>query len=280
MNIIIHQNKIRAIIKFGVLAFINSFLFIGIIYSQNKNSSTILTDSSMRKPEIFSSGFIDVVNSGQINASARFIRLYIGEPGKFAIPLSVYSGVSSNSFQNTNTTTIINKSNDQLYNNFINPLSGLANIAVNGVIFVKKHPTKLTRVGIIYHAGERVLTGFKSGLLNNPQTGKPINFLSSIMATGLYFQTGAWETSNDKNVGVLWLTFRYLVSYTNPTNLKEILPNINTTGLYKGYCIGWGVEINNLVNIKVLYYKYIKAPEIDYGLLVYQFSFNYTMNNK
>lgn len=27
------------------------------------------------RPEIFTSGFIDIVNSGQVNASARFIRL-------------------------------------------------------------------------------------------------------------------------------------------------------------------------------------------------------------
>jgi hypothetical protein len=35
------------------------------------------------KPEIFTSGFTDIINNGQINASARFIRLFIGEPGKF-----------------------------------------------------------------------------------------------------------------------------------------------------------------------------------------------------
>ena len=30
------------------------------------------------KPEILTSGFIDIVNNGQVNASARFIRLLIG----------------------------------------------------------------------------------------------------------------------------------------------------------------------------------------------------------
>jgi hypothetical protein len=54
------------------------------------------------KPEIFTSGFIDVMNNGQVNGSARFIRLLIGEPGKFAIPLSLYGGVSNNNFQNQN----------------------------------------------------------------------------------------------------------------------------------------------------------------------------------
>src|SRR5689334_23065086 len=72
------------------------------------------TTKNSFKPEIFTSGFIDIVNSGQVNASARFIRLYVGEPGKFAIPLSLYSGVSSNSFQNP---TIIQRSNDVLVTN-------------------------------------------------------------------------------------------------------------------------------------------------------------------
>jgi len=30
------------------------------------------------KPEILTSGFIDIINNGQVNASARFIRLFIG----------------------------------------------------------------------------------------------------------------------------------------------------------------------------------------------------------
>ena len=76
------------------------------------------------KPEILSSRFIDIINNGQVNASARFIRPYIGEPGKFAIPLSIYSGVSSNNFQNGQS-AMINRNNDEFVTNFINPLSGL-----------------------------------------------------------------------------------------------------------------------------------------------------------
>jgi hypothetical protein len=38
------------------------------------------------KPEILTSGFIDIINNGQVNASARFIRLMVGELGKFALP--------------------------------------------------------------------------------------------------------------------------------------------------------------------------------------------------
>jgi hypothetical protein len=241
---------------------------------QTQLSTNIPNYKSPYKPEILTSGFIDIVNNGQVNASARFIRLFIGEPGKFAIPLSIYSGVSSNNFQNQQNQAI-NRSNDQLFTNFLNPLSGLANLSIDGVIFFSKK--KITRTGILYHFGERILTGQKTGPVTDPTTGKPVNFLNSFGATGFYFQTGAWERNNSKNVGIFWLAFRYIGCYTNPNQIKEFLPTIETNGSYYGYSIGWGVEINHLVNIKVLYYKYIKQPEIDYSLPIYQFSFNYSL---
>lgn len=234
------------------------------------------------KPEIFTSGFIDFVNNGQVNASARFIRLYVGEPGKFAIPLSIYSGVSSNNFQNP---YAFQRSNDVLVTNFINPLSGLANISIDGVQFFNKKARpddpvgreKATRMGCLYHLGERILTGIRTGPVSDPATGKPVNFLNSFASLGLYFQTGAWDRNNSKNVGVSWFALRYIGCYTNANQLKEIIPTIETNGFYHGYSLAWGVEISNFVNIKVVYYKYVKKPEIDYYLPIYQFSFNYSL---
>ncbi len=242
-------------------------------YAQVPTASTKVS----YKPEILTSGFIDIINNGQVNASARFIRLFIGEPGKFAIPLSIYSGVSSNNLQNVQNQISTNRSNDQLITNFLNPLSGLANLSIEGVIFLKRKTQKYTRVGIIYHFGERILTGYQTGPVTDPSTGKPANFLNSFATTGFYFQTGAWERNNARNVGIFWLAFRYVGCYTNPSRLKEFIPTIETNGEYFGYSIGWGVEINRLVNIKVLYYKYTKKPEIEFTFPIYQFSFNYSM---
>lgn len=234
-----------------------------------------VVDPKDYKPEIFTSGFIDIINNGQLNASARFIRLYIGEPEKFAVPLSLYSGVSSNNFKNGQSS--LQRNNDELVTNFINPLSGLANISVDGVMLFKQKTEKVTKAGFLYHFGERILTGIRTGPVSNATTGKPINFLNSFASVGLYFQTGAWERSNSKNVGVSWFAFRLIGCYTNSGQLKEIMPDIKTNGLYTGYSVAWGVEITKLVNIKVVYYKYLKKPEIDYFLPIYQFSFNYTM---
>jgi hypothetical protein len=229
------------------------------------------------KPEIFNNGFIDIINNGQVNASARVLRLYIGEQGRFAIPLSFYAGVSSNNFQNQNGGgSILTKSNDHLVNQYINPLSGLINISVEDVKYFKQ-TDRVTKTAFLYQVGERVLNGIKVGLVTNPQTGKPVNFLNTFASAGLYFQTGAWEKTNTKNVGIFWLAARYHFCYTNPAQINNFLGDIDTNGIYMGYSVGFGIEINNLVNIKAIYYKYTKAPEIEYGLPIYQFSFNYTM---
>lgn len=258
-----------------------SFLFycLGFLFNLTSYGQSQLKDTITRKaytPEIFTSGFIDIINNGQVNASARLIRLMIGEPGVFAIPLSFYGGVSSNNFQNPNYGGQLLKSNDNLVNQYINPLSGLINVSFDNVIYLTKSK-KLTKSGILYHFGERVLTGIKIGTLNDPQTGKPINFLNSFASLGSYFQTGAWERNDKNNMGIFWTALRYHFCYSNPKSINDFLPTIATNGIYTGYSFGFGIEINNLLNIKVIYYKYTKAPEIDYGLPIYQFSFTYNV---
>lgn len=228
------------------------------------------------KPDIFTSGFIDVMNNGQVNASARFIRLLIGEPGKFAVPLSIYGGVSNNNFQNSSNTGGMQRSNDHLVNQYINPMSGLVNISIEGLAYLRNRGNA-TKIALLYQAGERILTGYKTGPASDPQTGNPVNFLNGFTTVGLYMQTAAWERSNAKNVGFFWGVIRFIGSYTNSRHLNDFLPTSQSNGIYHGYSIGFGVEINHLINLKVIYYKYTKQPELDYFTPIYQFSFNYSL---
>lgn len=246
-------------------------------FCQSKDSTTKAgaLKTVATKPEILSSGFIDIVNNGQVNAAARFIRLYVGEPGKFSFPLSIYSGVSSNNFQNQQTPLGI-RSNEHLVNSLINPLSGLVNVCMEGILYFNKK-IKITRTGILYHNGIRILTGYRTGPLSDPATGRPINFINSFAAGGLFFQTGAWEKNNARNVGISWIALRYISCKSSEKQLRNIFPAIETNGFYHGWSLASGIEINNLVNIKIVYYNYIKSPEIDYSLPIYQFSFNYSL---
>lgn len=248
--------------------------------------TAVLTEAKKQKPELFTSGFIDIFNSGQVNASARFLRLNIGEPGKFSVPLSFYSGVSSNNFQSQSSGTYNPKSNAQLIIDYINPLSGLINVSSESVIFFKK-TKRITKPGFSYQIGERLLTGYRTvgetgdEHYNSDETVVPVNFFNTFGSIGLYFQTGAWEKNshNESEVGLFWLSLRLISCYSSPKQIKNFLPDIETSGIYVGYSFGFGVEINSVVNIKVLYYKYIKQPEIDYYPSIYQFSFNYCLKN-
>jgi hypothetical protein len=222
------------------------------------------------RPEVFTSGFFDVINNGQVNTSARLIRIYIGERGKFHFPVSVYSGLSSNNFQQSQNPP---KTNDILVNNFINPVTGMANISVDGIYF--RDTTSLSRIGWLYSLGERILTGYKTGNSIQPATGKPFNFPNTYGVSGLYLQTGAWERTDKENLGISWLAVRYMASYSNPKQLENVFSNLKADGLYHGYSIAAGIEINHVMNMKIVFYKYMKPPETDYGLPIYQFSFNY-----
>lgn len=226
------------------------------------------------KPGIFTNGFIDVMNNGQVNAAARLIQIYIGEPRKFAIPLSIYTGVSANNFQDQLNTSG-QRNNDHFAATFLNPLSGLINLSVDGILYFKKG-NQVSKLGIPYHFGERILTGFRMGLITDPLTGRPVNFLNSHLSSGLYFQTGAWERSNSGNLGIFWLVGRWHSSYTHPNLLKEFLQIEKTNGIYLGYSIGFGVNINNLLNLRAIYYKYTSSEGSAFTLPVYQFTFNYS----
>ncbi|GAA4318074.1 hypothetical protein [Flaviaesturariibacter amylovorans] len=257
--------------KAVVFAFVVSFLPLGFARAQ-----AAAAVKQQARAEIFSSGFIDVVNNGQVNASSRFIRLNIGEQGRFVLPLSIYGGVSNNQFQNPQLGGQLLRSNDHLINQYINPSSGLVNICVEGIAFPKRADSQTTRFGFPYAIGERLLNGTRIGPVSNPATGRPVNFLNAYVTSGVYFQTGAWERTNSNNVGIFWASLRYHLTRSNPRQIREFLPDIQTNGFYHGYSIGFGIEINNLLNVKCIYYKYAKQPEIDYGLPIYQFSINYS----
>ena len=228
------------------------------------------------RPELFNAGFIDVVNNGQVAASARLVKLQIGEQGKFSLPLSVFGGVSNTSFATGSSSSVL-RGNEHLINQFITPLSGLLNLSVEGTLFIRPR-SLVTKWGLLYQLGERVLTGHRSSLPGFFSAPRPLHFINSYVVAGLYFQTGAWEKNDQKNMGVCWLALRYHLCYSGVNQLRQFLPAFDGNGLYGGYSMGMGVRVNALINLKAVYYQYQKAPEPDYLLPIYQFSFNYTVN--
>jgi hypothetical protein len=223
-----------------------------------------------KKPELFNSGFIDFQNSGQMNASARVFKIYIGEPKKFMVPLSVYSGVSGNNY-NTNAASASGAGGQQIVLGLINPMSGVFNFSTDNTFRIGKNKG-LTGISFVYQLGEKMITAQQAF------TYKTFNFFSTYSNSGLLFQTGAWEKDKEKNMGVFWILFRFHAVRTSNTLLKlSGYPPDNK--MFKGYSIGMGIEINNVLNIKSYYYHYIHPGADIFDIPIFQLTFNYSMKN-
>ncbi len=216
------------------------------------------------RPEILTGGFIDIVQTGQMNASARLFKLYIGEPGSFQVPVSLYTGVSANSLGNS-------KSNEDFVHHLINPSAGIFNLSFDGnkKLFGKKG--RVTSLQLQYAGSIRLLPAYNAVLLKN------ITLFNTNESLGLMFITGAWERNNANNLGVFWMNLRGICSISPAAQLAEIfkLPVRNTMF---GYSLGMGIEINKAVNVKLLYYRYTTQLKPAPFLQPYfQASFNYAM---
>lgn len=241
-----------------------------ILTKQAKGESRLpVTTSPLKKPELFNSGFIDFQNSGQVNASARVFKLYIGEPKKIMVPLSVYSGVSGNNINTGNTTS---KGSEQMILGLINPMSGIFNVSTDNIIRLGKRGKSITGFSLIYQLGEKMITG------NQAITLKSFSFFSTYANTGILFKTGAWEKDKEKNMGTFWLLLRFHLVQTSNSfqKLSGYPPN---SKIFKGYSIGIGIEINNVLNIKTYYYRYINAGASIFDIPIFQLTFNYNMKN-
>lgn len=109
-------------------------------------------------------------------------------------------------------------------------------------------------------------------------TLKSFSFFSTYANTGLLFQTGAWEKDKEKNMGVFWLLFRYhLVQISN--SFQKLTGYPPDEDFFHGYSIGCGIEINNVLNIKSYYYRYINPGTPIFEIPIFQLTFNYSMSS-
>jgi hypothetical protein len=231
--------------------------------------------SKKNKMEVFNSGFIDIQNSGQVASSMRFLKLNIGEPNKFYLPLSIYCGVAGNPIQSNSNSQV--KTNEHLVTGFINPTSGLINFSFEDILFMP-YSKASTKFGISYQLGARVMHGIKQDTINKLPIFSTVNFVNNYLSAGVYFQTQAWEREKNGDVGTFWISTRFHLIRTGLRQLQLFLPNLSSNGIYTGYSIGFGVHINKSVDLKAIYYNYLKKPEINYYNSLYQFSMNYISN--
>jgi hypothetical protein len=229
---------------------------------ESKDSSEALTQFSAIRHGILTGGSLDFLQTGQVNASARVFRLSIGEPGKFRLPVSVYTGVSANHFSSAGI-------DDNNASTLINPGAGILNIHIDGGERITGKET-LTSLHANYQFGIRWIS------LYSQPANRQITFFNLITGAGLTFITGAWESDSESSPGIFWLNARGLYAYSPVSALKTLFPDAMAHHLL-GCSGGMGIELSEALDIKLFYFHFLnnRQPEA-FRRSFLQLSFNYS----
>ena len=235
-----------------------------------------VTDSLPRKvnelPEWLSAGMMEWGQGGQLQASARVVRLMVGEPGRWQLPVSVYSGVTQPGAGGPMGASA--RSNETITWQLYSPWSGMMNIGFEGQRLWADWGLH-SALRFVFQFGERVLTGYRIGGFNDPLAGKQQMLWNHYAVIGCVVHTGAWERSNPKNLGRGWLMVRGHLSYSSPDQLRGLFSLSQFRGLYGGASLGVGIEVSRVVHLRAGVCWPIYKPEWTLLRNLTQVSFQY-----
>src|SRR5688572_1151408 len=83
-------------------------------YRRGIIQDSVVTEQGM---QLLKNGFVDFLTDGNIQASARFLRINIGDPNKFYIPFFIYTGTAGNAFGT-------DELNETTVSSLLNPIGG------------------------------------------------------------------------------------------------------------------------------------------------------------
>ena len=200
--------------------------------------------------QVLKSGFVDFLTDGNIQASARLLRINIGEMNGFYLPFFIYTGASGNAFgsDELNQTTV---------SNLLNPIGGNINLSFNGLQNLIS-VSGITKLKLAYQFGGRLLNGRDSVSKEN------LNFFNSFGNIGFFFQTGAWTPTDPSNMGVFYIQAKCITSMSSQENLQKLFGRTEIDSkLLLGYSVDAGIEINRVINIKLGLYQYTNKSNIN-----------------
>ena len=255
-----------------------SFVEVSLAQDLKSGSSSVARDSANRKlsepPEWLSAGMMEWGQGGQLQASARVVRLMIGEPGRWQLPLSLYSGVSQPGSNSNAGVGMSARSNESITWQLYSPWSGVMNMGFEGQKLGVRWGMQ-SALRFVFQFGERLLTGYRIGAFNDPLTGKQQWLWNHYAVAGFVLHTGAWERSTPKNLGRGWLMVRGHLSYSSPDQLRFLFSLPFLRGLYGGASLAMGIEVSRVVNLRAGICWPVWGPEWPMPRSLTQFSFQY-----
>jgi hypothetical protein len=199
--------------------------------------------------EFFGKGLLDYGFEGQLQATAQAVKVNIGEPNGFYLPVYLLVGATNSDLGSAE----LNKS---AVMNLINPTGGTLNLSSNFYIKFYESESKVTSLKFNGYIAGKLISGRDA--VTNESFSKPSVFFDG----GLIFQTGAWtEDEGYKDGGVFWMQAKYAASYMAAEDLRSYFGE-SVNGIPHGVRFELGCYIKSRINIKLSYYKAINSSNI------------------
>jgi hypothetical protein len=203
--------------------------------------------------EMLNAGTLDITQTLQMTAATRLLKVCIGEPGKWNIPVSLYTSVSANNMGTATRPEVFTA-------HLVNPFSGMLGLGLNDWVQVAGKPQNSTAIKFRYQGMIRYLP------IPGEQQKKNGGVFSSIVMPGIVFTTGAWEAGKENNNGVFWLEISGYWVYAPPQTLRQLYTEQVTQNMFF-YAVCSGISITRVLYCKLQWHRSInnralKPPQI------------------
>lgn len=202
----------------------------------------------------FEGGNIDYISSGLLQTNARVLRINLGIPNKVVVPFYITAGADKQTTNDPDEDP--NKSTNV---NLLSANGGYLNFGFNGNHLLKNFTSDTsgkTRLSAVYLLGAKMITG------KDATTEERINLMSWVSNVGLMFQTNAWDADDVGKKGTAWIQAVFTNTFNNGEKIKKIYGDDVKKNFY-GYNIEGGIQIDNLINLRLGYYKYLNNEDIN-----------------
>lgn len=202
-----------------------------------------------KKPILFGKTLLDYGYSGQLQASTQALKINIGEPQGFYLPVYLLVGTANGDLGS-------NESNKGTVASLINSSGGTVNLSGNFYVNLLKSSSGITSLKFSTLLGGKLVTG------RDVTTGSGLFKPSGFAESGLYFQTGAWEDGGQyKDGGIFWLQARYAALTMSKDDLRSFFGD-DALSAPTGPKIELGIFIESKVNIKLSFFKPVTGTKI------------------
>jgi hypothetical protein len=178
-----------------------------VVEVQTKPRGAVVAAGNRDPVDLLARGFFDVVTSGQVQASAQVIKLRIGEPDGFSMPVYLLTGATRTTFGNA-------EEAEAAVLDLVAPNGGFVNVMTNIYANLINSNTDVTSLKFTGSIGGRLISA------REQSEGDVSIFGAGYAHAGLYFQTGARIVGPNPQDGIFWIQAAYSGSLLSNNQLQ------------------------------------------------------------